>query len=494
MRPLSGTAKIVFVFLLLLLLWNTAQTADPPFTVKIGLFDQTKPDNLGLSKAVGTETITIFHPSDSTNHFSNGVVMTGFKGWLYCQWQSSSQNEDTPDTWVAYSRSQDGRIWSSPMTLSAARTDGFSSSGGWWIAGDTLVAYINIWPSTVSPRGGVTYYTKSADGLTWSALEPLLMANGDTLKGIFEQDPHALPDGRIINAAHFQPGLIVSPIYTDDPSGIRGWTRASFTNLSISGGVSREMEPSWFLRSDSAVVMTFRDQSGTYRRLASVSVDRGQHWSTAILTDMPDSRAKQSAGNLPDGTAFMVGNPVNSKIRIPLAVVLSRYGKVFNTAYLLRQGGSELQVQHYAGTSKTLGYSYPKSMVWQGNLYVAYSTNKEDVEYTRVPLTNLKLDTITTSILSPSRSQVPHTHKLYQNYPNPFNPTTMIQYQLSVTSGVDLCVFDVLGREVASLTHDVQSPGQYTVHFDASNLSNGLYVCRLMAGQFSESKKMLLVK
>ena len=362
---------------------------NPPFTIKSDLFDQTNTINLGLKTAKGTETVTIFSPSDSTDHYSNGVVLTFFKGWFYCQWQSSAQDEDALDTWVAYSRSQDGKNWSSPMVLAPSIDNGYCTSGGWWVAGDTLVAYINTWPSGVSPKGGFTRYTVSTDGLTWSELRPLLMIDADTLNGIFEQDPHALPDGRIICAAHFQPGMIASPIYTDDPSGIHGWKRARFSNLSVSHGVSQELEPSWYLRSDSAVVMVFRDQSGSYRRLASISFDRGETWSKAVLTNMPDSRAKQSAGNLPDGSAFLVGNPTNNKLRIPLAVTLSKDGKYFNTAYVLREGGSDLQALRYRGQYKRQGYHYPKSIVWQGYLYVSYTTNKEDVEYTRVPLKNL---------------------------------------------------------------------------------------------------------
>ena len=397
-QSLSPTFKAVFFCMLLLALCRTSKATDPPFTVKTGLFDQTEPVSLGLATAEGTETVTIFQPSDTTDHYSNGVFMTGFKDYLYCQWQSSEWNEDAQDTWVAYSRSLDGRNWSPPMILAASIEEGYCSSGGWWVAGDTLVAYINVWPSSVSPRGGYTSYITSTDGITWSEIKPLLMANGDTLNGIFEQDPHALPDGRIINAAHFQPGLVVSPIYTDDSSGMRSWTRANYTNLSISNGISREIEPSWFLRDDDTLVMVFRDQNSSFKRLASVSGNRGENWSIPVLTGMPDSRSKQSAGNIADSAAFMVGNPVNNKTRIPLVITLSRNGRFFNTAYVLRKGGNGIQELRYSGTSKRLGYHYPKSMVWKDTLYVSYSTNKEDVQYTRVPLTSLVVDTSTVDI------------------------------------------------------------------------------------------------
>ena len=367
--------------------------ADAPFTVKKGLFDQSKQDtDLGLSSAPGTETITVFAPSDETDHFSNGVVMIGFKGKLYCQWQSSKEDEDASETRVVYSISPNGKDWSAPKTLAETIEKGYRSSGGWWVNGDTLVAYLNVWPSSVSPRGGHTEYRTSTDGENWSAIGKVTMKDGKTLTGIFEQDPHALPDGRIINAAHFQKGLIINPIYTDDPSGIRGWIKASFTNLSVSGNLSRGIEPSWFRRKGGAVVMVFRDQKGTMKRLASVSLDRGESWSKSVVTDMVDSRSKQCAGNLPDGTAFQVGNPVNRKLRIPLAISLSKDGHVFDKAFILRKGGDDRQKQRYKGEHKGEGYSYPKAVVWKEHLYVSYATNKEDAQCSRVPLASLYLN------------------------------------------------------------------------------------------------------
>lgn len=360
-----------------------------PFQVQPNLFEYSKPNDLGLAVAQGTETIKVFAPNDSSNQFSNGVVMIGFKNALYCQWQSSVKDEDAPETYVAYSKSIDGKTWSIPQALHPGLENGYCSSGGWWVNGDTLVAYINTWPANIQPEGGFVQYITSTNGVDWSKPKPVSMANGDTLKGIFEQDPKSLPNGRIINAAHFQPGMIVSPIYTDNASGIRGWKRAQFKNLNDSGNISREIEPSSFLRKDGAIVMTFRDQKSSFKRLASISYDNGETWSGIKITEMPDSRSKQSCGNLENGTAFMVGNPVNNKLRIPLVITLSKDGKLFNKAFLLRKGGENIQPLRYKGKYKRPGYHYPKSMVWNEYLYVSYSTNKEDVEFTRIPLTSL---------------------------------------------------------------------------------------------------------
>lgn len=88
----------------------------------------------------------------------------------------------------------------------------------------------------------------------------------------------------------------------------------------------------------------------------------------------------------------------------------------------------------------------------------------------------------------------PKQFALAQNYPNPFNPITMIRYELPERADVTLKVYDILGREVATLVNAGQGQGAYQVPFNASNLASGVYFYRLKAGSFMQTKKMLLVK
>ena len=88
----------------------------------------------------------------------------------------------------------------------------------------------------------------------------------------------------------------------------------------------------------------------------------------------------------------------------------------------------------------------------------------------------------------------PTTYNLAQNYPNPFNPVTSIQYSIPSRSNVVLKVYDVLGNEVAVLVDEEKDRGVYTVTFDGSGLASGMYLYRLQAGNFVETKKMVLMK
>ena len=91
-------------------------------------------------------------------------------------------------------------------------------------------------------------------------------------------------------------------------------------------------------------------------------------------------------------------------------------------------------------------------------------------------------------------SKLPTTYDLSQNYPNPFNPTTTINYQVPQNSFVTLKVYDILGREVATLVNDQKTQGRYSVNFDASRLASGVYIYQVRANDFVSSKKMMLVK
>ena len=92
------------------------------------------------------------------------------------------------------------------------------------------------------------------------------------------------------------------------------------------------------------------------------------------------------------------------------------------------------------------------------------------------------------------KGSIPFSFSLQQNYPNPFNPTTIIKYDLPKEGFVTLKVYDMLGREVATLVNKEQSAGRYVATFDASGLASGIYFYRISAGKFVQTKKLILMK
>lgn len=91
--------------------------------------------------------------------------------------------------------------------------------------------------------------------------------------------------------------------------------------------------------------------------------------------------------------------------------------------------------------------------------------------------------------------ELPTEYQLKQNYPNPFNPSTNILYSIPISNFVTLKVYDVLGKEIQTLVNEFQQPGNYSIQFDASELSSGIYFYRLHVGSnFRKTKKMLLMR
>lgn len=105
-----------------------------------------------------------------------------------------------------------------------------------------------------------------------------------------------------------------------------------------------------------------------------------------------------------------------------------------------------------------------------------------------VYLKNIKKELITTT------EQIPKEYYLSNAYPNPFNPTTRIKYSIKEDGLVILKVYDILGREITTLVNEVELAGNYTVNFDASDLSSGVYFYSITSGNFKAVKKMLLIR
>jgi hypothetical protein len=102
---------------------------------------------------------------------------------------------------------------------------------------------------------------------------------------------------------------------------------------------------------------------------------------------------------------------------------------------------------------------------------------------------------VATSVEQIHSAEVPSDFRLDQNYPNPFNPTTNIEFRVSRFGFVALRIYDVLGRELATLVNEERPAGVYTVRWDASSLPSGTYLYRLTAeGAVAQTKKMILLK
>ncbi len=124
------------------------------------------------------------------------------------------------------------------------------------------------------------------------------------------------------------------------------------------------------------------------------------------------------------------------------------------------------------------------------NLTVTYNNNTEGETYW-AQIVEMQYITITGV---DDKTNTPNSFTLYQNYPNPFNPATTIKYSIPNSNMVSIKVFDILGKEVTTLVNEQQNSGIHEVTFNAENLSSGTYFYQLKCGEFTETKKFLLIK
>lgn len=132
-------------------------------------------------------------------------------------------------------------------------------------------------------------------------------------------------------------------------------------------------------------------------------------------------------------------------------------------------------------TTQPQAYSYTDADLTAGT----YSYRLRQVDFDGSSYTYDELNIVINEVAS---------FALQQNYPNPFNPTTQINYSVGERGTVTLAVYDLLGREIATLVNEVKEPGSYKVNFNASNLPSGVYTYRIQSGNFVQTKKMMLMK
>ena len=134
-----------------------------------------------------------------------------------------------------------------------------------------------------------------------------------------------------------------------------------------------------------------------------------------------------------------------------------------------------------------------------GQVILSNSYAQNGLKYSSVKVDGIRVGTtwatskLNTSVKNIS-SEIPDAYKLFQNYPNPFNPSTIIKFQILESRFVSLKVFDILGKEIATLVNETLQPGVYETSFSIDRLESGVYFYRLNAGNYNETKKMILMK
>ncbi|MDR3625306.1 MAG: T9SS type A sorting domain-containing protein [Ignavibacteriaceae bacterium] len=153
-------------------------------------------------------------------------------------------------------------------------------------------------------------------------------------------------------------------------------------------------------------------------------------------------------------------------------------------------------------TWKTSGF-YTTDYYWtsasinllpNGNILISGGTTSSDYYTNFNPVDSTIIITGSVTGVNDKQANLPSQFSLSQNYPNPFNPVTIINYSVPKSGIVTISIYDILGREVKALVNEEKTPGNYSVQFNGSNLSSGIYFYHMQSGNFTQTKKLVLMK
>ena len=152
--------------------------------------------------------------------------------------------------------------------------------------------------------------------------------------------------------------------------------------------------------------------------------------------------------------------------------------------------GTDLQLTNNPSRS-----SVPSIAVSGSNVHVIFRDDRDgnsNIYYKRYIATSIAK--IVAAAKREQEQSIPTVFQLKQNHPNPFNPTTKISYQIPIAGYVSLKIYDMVGREVVNLVNEYQQPGNFVKTLHGTSLPSGIYFCKIKVGNFTDTKKMILLK
>ncbi len=298
---------------------------------------------------------------------------------------------------------------------------------------------------------GQNLYTTSNGGLNWNIINvPLTGGDFTPLSGY--------SDMSFINS---NTGWMCAAAYTYIPHGQGFYSYSNVIKKTVNGGLS------WYIVYSSS-------SSFQYKTLKFFTENRGWTWISNLILETTDS-----------GFSWNVLNTNPTFIYKKLEMFNESTGWIGGSDYIVKTTNAGvnwfLQLQEN-GINVNSIFIKDENNVWftGSNNRIYKTTNGGGI----------------ISAINQINSETPNNFSLSQNYPNPFNPSTKINYEVKSSGFVSLKVFDLLGKEVASLVNEKQNAGSYAVVFNSSefNLPSGIYFYTLNAGEFKETRKMVLVK
>ena len=449
-------------------------------------------------------------PALSVTSFNNAWCVAANGNVVHVVWEDERDGNEE----IYYKRSTDGGIsWGADTRLT--NNSDWSTSPSVSVSGSVVHVVFYDWRD----GNAEIYYKRSTDGgISWEADTRLTNASD------YSEYPSVSVSGSVVHVvwADNRDGNL-EIYYKHSTDGGSSWE--TDTRLTSNSAVSKYSSVSVFGSVVHVVWNDYRDVNAEiyYKR----STDGGVSWGEDTrLTNASDVSANPSvavSGSIVhvvwndnrDGNSEIYykrstdsGENWGADTRLTNNDNMSRYSSISVSGSVVhvvwvdnRDGNDEIYYKRSTdggsnwGTDTQLtsnsGNSGISSVSVSGSVvHVVWCDNRDgngEIYYKRDPTGNI-------TGIENIGSEIPDEYLLFQNYPNPFNPSTKIYYSIPQSGLVSLKIYDVLGKEAATLVNEEKSAGSYEVNFDASRLSSGVYFYKLKAGSYTETKKMVLTK
>ena len=401
-----------------------------------------------------------------------------------------------------------------PVTLGAA--DGFAVLAGSLISSvptSDITGDVGLSPASgsnitglTSPEVTGTIYTVDAFGPAGSVADPILLtaAKGDlTIAYNDAAGRTPVPTGSFLNPGGGNIGglTLVSGLYKFTSAALITGSDVTLTGSATDVWIF-QIAQTLTVGDDIEVILTGGAlasnifwQVGTSATLGTTSVFKGTIMAdqSISLNNLATVEGRMLAFT---GAVTLVSNTISTDFIVPVELVSFSSSVYGNNIQLSWQTASEINNQGFE--------------IYRNGIKIAFvdgkgtTTEKQDYSFVDKDLISgiynyrlKQLDFDGTHRVVGELSvylTLPEQFSLEQNYPNPFNPSTTINFSIPASGLVTLKVFNVLGSEVATLVNEQKEPGSYQVEFDSNNYSAGIYFYNLQAGNFIETRKMILLK
>lgn len=322
----------------------------------------------------------VFRGVENESAFAHHPKIVFWDGRFFAKWNDGYVGEDYPGQRVRYATSPDALSWSEPVDLTGRESDRRYTACGFWIRDGEMYALAALRDATGGPDTG---------------RQPVLLA--------FKWDSRTKRFGeRQVIATDYFPGNIPDRVPDGDwlmlgKGGVGSWgpmktakggvkSMSDWTIRDLPGAGTLE-EAEWYALPNGHLVSHFRTRGTKPLYLARCySTDSGVTWSGPVVTNFPEQGARHHGVRLSNGLYALLVNPASDH-RIPFSIALSKDGLVYDRIANVRAEDTQAR---WKGRAKGKGYHYMRGFEHDGKLYTIYSINKEDIEVTIVPISELE--------------------------------------------------------------------------------------------------------